>query len=114
MGSKIKTTNRQIEAALPSISSKPKPTAAASETTERKKVGRMTISVPVPRHRIAELDRVRMDVRPLSRLQRKGLVELTSALIESDFCLQDQTKVTRQCHAIKWVLERFGEFAEKS
>ena len=100
MGSKIKSTNK---GQLPSVD-KPTPTA---------KVGRMTISVPMPKHRIAELDRVRMDVRPLSRLQRKGLVEVTSALIEGDFELENGTKVTRQCHAIKWLLERFGQFAEK-
>jgi len=102
MGSKIKSTNK---GQLPSVD-KPTPTATA-------KVGRMTISVPMPKHRIAELDRVRMDVRPLSRLQRKGLVEVTSALIEGDFELENGTKVTRQCHAIKWILERFGQFAEK-
>ena len=102
MGSKIKPSKKQE---LPSVD-KPTPMPMA-------KAGRMTISVPAPKHRIAELDRVRMDVRPLSRLQRKGLVEVTSALIEGDFQLENGTKVTRQCHAIKWLLERFGQFAEK-
>jgi hypothetical protein len=102
MGSKIKAS-KKLE--LPSVD---KPA-----TTPKAKTGQMTISVAKPTHRIAELDRVRMDVRPLSRLQRKGLVEVTSALIESDVRLENGTPVKRQCHAIKWVLERFGEFAEK-
>ena len=101
MGSKAKQTNKTE---LPSVDSR---TAKQTE-----KASRMTISVPKPRHRIAELDRVRMDVRPLSRLQRKGLVEITSALIEGEFELENGTKITRQCHAIKWLLERFGQFAE--
>jgi len=100
MGSKTRRTQKQE---LPSVDTPP-PMA---------KVGRMTVSIPKPKHRIAELDRVRMDVRPLSRLQRKGLVEITSALIEGEFELENGTKVTRQCHAIKWILERFGQFAEK-
>jgi len=100
MGSKTRRTQKQE---LPSVDT-PTPTA---------KVGRMTVSIAKPKHRIAELDRVRMDVRPLSRLQRKGLVEITSALIEGEFELENGTKVTRQCHAIKWILERFGQFAEK-
>ncbi len=102
MGSKIKSTNKPQ---LPSVD-----TPAAKPTAKR---DRMTISIPKPKHRIAELDRVRMDVRPLTRLQRKGLVEITSALIEGEFELENGTKVTRQCHAIKWILERFGQFAEK-
>lgn len=102
MGSKIQKT-RKIE--LPSVD---KPTVKPILKNEM-----MTISVAKPTHRIAELDRVRMDVRPLSRLQRKGLVEITSALIEGDVTLENGTPVKRQCHAIKWILERFGEFAEK-
>ena len=101
MGSKIRKENKP---ALPSVD---KPT-----TKPTPKVGQMTITVAKPTHRIAELDRVRMDVRPLSRLQRKGLVEITSALIERDETLENGTPVKRQCHAIKWLLERFGEFAE--
>jgi hypothetical protein len=78
-----------------------------------RKPGLMEIAIPEPVHRVAELDRVRMDVRPLSRLQRQGLVMLTSSLMEGEFFLGNGTKVSRQSHAIKWLLERFGEYAEK-
>lgn len=107
MGTKV-NANKNHE--LPSVDApeSSKPSAKKVQQAER-----MTISVPRPNHRIAELDRVRMDVRPLSKLQRKGLVEVTSALIEGNFVLENGTKVTRQCHAIKWLLERFGQFAEK-
>lgn len=72
----------------------------------------MVVEVLQPTHRIQELDRVRMDVRPLSKLQRVGLVELTSGLIEQKATLENGTEVKRQSHAIKWVLEQFGVFAE--
>ena len=109
MGSKSSKSNRQE---LPSIS-EPKQQARKISDKISDKNSRMTISVPRAQHRIAELDRIRMDVRPLSSLQRKGLVELTSALIENEFVLENGTVITRQCHAIKWILERFGQFAEK-
>lgn len=73
----------------------------------------MKVAIPKPSSLVAQLDRVRMDVRPLSLLQRKGLVMLTSSLIEGEFFLENGTKVARQSHAIKWVLEQFGSYAEK-
>ncbi len=72
----------------------------------------MVVEVLQPTKRIQELDRVRMDVRPLSKLQRVGLVELTSGLIEQKATLENGTEVKRQSHAIKWILEQFGVFAE--
>lgn len=87
-----------------------------TEMTKKKvscKQDKMKLAIPMPVKLVAELDRVRMDVRPLSLMQRKGLVMLTSALIENEFFLENGTKVSRQSHAIKWILEQFGSYAEK-
>tara|TARA_R100000951_G_scaffold115098_2_gene122076 strand:+ start:56 stop:367 length:312 start_codon:yes stop_codon:yes gene_type:complete len=92
---------------LPSVTKK------AVEQKKNCKQDAMNIEVPVPVSLVAELDRVRMDVRPLSKLQRSGLVMLASALIEGEFFLENGAKVSRQSHAIKWVLEQFGKYAEK-
>jgi len=85
---------------------KPKPVEKLSVAIKFRKATKM----------VPELDRVRMDVRPLTKLQRLGLVELTSALIEHGYTLEDGKKVQRQCHAIKWMLEACASavpFAEK-
>ena len=107
MGSRI--TNRKVES-LPSVSKTPE---AREKAKPKAKESIMRVEIPKPKGLITEQDRIRMDVRPLTKLQRQGLVQATSSLRESGACLQNGAKVTRQSHAIKWILERFGEFAEK-
>jgi hypothetical protein len=89
---------------LPSIGApkdapKPAPKTAAN----------ITVELPMPKEEIALVERIRHDLRPLTRLQQRGLMLVTASLIESGAELENGQVIKRRSSAIKWMLEQAGK-----
>lgn len=89
---------------LPSLDAPKK----APEPTRQKQAD-ITISLPVPKKEIALVERIRHDLRPLTRRQQRGLMLMTASLMESGAELENGQAVTRRSTAIKWMLEQAGQ-----